>query len=195
MINDSSGKANAVAVTIPQFPVLNTETNWLKTNVKRLCSGCSIDELDVTVPDVAGGAVPQKLIAYLQTHPNVNYVFFTFNDLTRGVPSALRTVGLQDKVKLVGAAGDASIMRQIGSTEAAWTIAPNVYSAWVMFDAMARLSEGQHLGSGYDRSVYTSPTWVVDSPTSAKLLAPTGYDWYGPAGFPARFKALWRVGS
>jgi ribose transport system substrate-binding protein len=194
MIDDSHAKAHVVAVTIPQFPVLNTETGWLKANLKRICATCSVDELDVTVQDVGGGAVPQKLTAYLQTHPDVNYVFFTFNDLTRGVPAALRTVGLQDKVKLVGAAGDASIMKQIGTTQAAWTIAPNVYSAWVMFDAMARLSVGERLDDNYDRSVYTSPTWVVDSATAAKLLAPTGYDWYGPQSFPAKFKALWKVG-
>jgi ribose transport system substrate-binding protein len=195
MVNDSQGKAHVVAVTIPQFPVLNTETDWLKANVAKMCSGCSLDELDVTVQDVGGGAVPQKLIAYLQTHPDVNYVYFTFNDLTRGVPAALRTVGLSNKVKLVGAAGDASIMKQIGTTEAAWTIAPNVYSAWVMFDAMARLSVGERLSDGYAGEVYTSPTWVVASADSAKLLAPTSYDWYGPAGFQTKFKALWRVGS
>jgi ribose transport system substrate-binding protein len=195
MKNDSHGKAHIVVVTIPQFPVLNTETDWLKANLKGICSECSLDELDVTVQDVGGGAVPQRLTAYLQTHPDVSYVYFTFNDLTRGVPTALRTVGLQSRVKLVGAAGDASIMKQIGTTEAAWTIAPNVYSAWVMFDAMARLAVGEHLSDAYDRSVYTSPTWVVDNAAAAKLLAPTGYDWYGPQGFPAKFKALWKVGS
>jgi ribose transport system substrate-binding protein len=195
VINDSGAKAHVVAVTIPQFPVLNTETDWLKGNLKRLCSGCSLDELDVTVQDVAGGAVAQKLIAYLQSHPDVNYVYFTFNDLTRGVPAALQTVGLAGKVKLVGAAGDASIMKQIGKTEAAWTIAPNVYSAWVMIDAMARLSEGERLAGRYASKVYTSPTWVVASPASAKLLAPTNYDWYGPQGFQSTFKSLWKVGS
>jgi hypothetical protein len=100
---------------------------------------------------------------------------------------------LGKKVKLVGAAGDASIMKDIGSTQAAWTIAPNVYSAWVMFDAMARLSVGERLPDTYASSVYTSPTWVVDNAESAKLLEPTSYDWYGPAGFEQQFKALWRV--
>jgi ribose transport system substrate-binding protein len=195
MINDSGGKAHVVAVTIPQFPVLNTETDWLKRNLRARCSGCSYDQLDVTVQEVGGGAVPQKLVAFLQSHPDVNYVYFTFNDLTRGVPAALRTAGLTDKVKLVGAAGDASIMREIGSTQAAWTIAPNVYSAWVMFDAMARLSVGERLDGDYATSVYASPTWVVDSAASAKRLAPTNYDWYGPEGFEEQFKALWRVGS
>jgi ribose transport system substrate-binding protein len=195
MINDSGGKAHVVAVTIPQFPVLNTETDWLKGNLAAKCSRCSFDELDVSVQEVGGGAVPQKLVAYLQSHPDVNYAYFTFNDLTRGVPAVLRTAGLDKKVKLVGAAGDASIMKDIGSTQAAWTIAPNAYSSWVMFDAMARLSVGERLPDQYASSVYTSPTWVVDNAASAKQLEPTGYDWYGPAAFERQFKALWRVGA
>ncbi len=195
MMNDSGGKANVVAVTIPQFPVLNTETDWFEDNLQAKCADCSFDQLDVSVQEVGGGQVPQKLIAYLQSHPDVDYVYFTFNDLVRGVPAALKTVGLDDKVKLVGAAGDASIMKEIGSTQDAWTIAPNVYSAWVMFDAMARLSVGQDLPAEYASKVYTSPTWVVDSAESAKLLAPTNYDWYGPEGFEQQFKALWQVGA
>jgi hypothetical protein len=64
-----------------------------------------------------------------------------------------------------------------------------------MFDAMARLSVGQDLPAEYASKVYTSPTWVVDSAESAKLLAPTNYDWYGPEGFEQQFKALWQVGA
>jgi hypothetical protein len=122
-------------------------------------------------------------------------VFFTFNDLSRGVPPVLNTAGLTDKVKLIGAAGDASIMKQIGDHQTAWTIAPNVYSAWVMVDAMARLSIGDKLSPAYQNAVYTSPTWVVDSAASAKLLSDTGYDWYGPASFVEKFKKLWKVGG
>jgi ribose transport system substrate-binding protein len=193
-INDSGGKAKLLGVTIPQYPVLNTETDWLKAHLTSMCSGCSYSQLDVSVQDVVSGAVPQKLVAYLQSHPQINYVFFTFNDLTRGVPTALRTAGLTSKVKLIGAAGDASIMKQIGGPQKAWTIAPNVYSAWVMVDAMARLSVGEQLSPAYQNAIYTSPTWVVDRPNSAKLLAPTGYDWYGPQSFEDKFKKLWGVG-
>jgi ABC-type sugar transport system substrate-binding protein len=195
MINDSGGKGHMVALTIPQFPVLNTETDWLKANLKRLCSGCASDQLDLTIDDVAGGQVASKLIAFLQSHPGVNYVYFTFNDLSRGVPAALKAAGFGDKVKLVGAAGDAAIMKTIGSGQDAWTIAPNVYSAWVMVDAMARLATGERLSQDYANKVYASPTWVVDSAGSAKRLAPTKYDWYGPEGFQEKFKALWNVGA
>jgi ABC-type sugar transport system substrate-binding protein len=122
-------------------------------------------------------------------------VYFTFNDLSRGVPQALKAAGFGGKVKLVGAAGDAAIMKTIGSEQHAWTIAPNVYSAWVMVDAMARLATGDRLSPEYTSKVYESPTWVVDSAGSAKRMAPTGYDWPGPAGFQDQFKALWKVGA
>jgi len=192
-INDSGGKAKILGVTIPQYPVLNTETDWLKSKLTAMCSGCSYGQLDVGVQDLVGGTVPQKVVAYLQSHPDVRYVYFTFNDLTRGMPAALKTAGLTSKVKLIGAAGDASIMKQIGQQQTAWTIAPNVYSAWVMVDAMARLSVDDKLSSAYQNAIYTSPTWVVDSASSAKQLSNTGFDWYGPASFADKFKKLWQV--
>jgi ABC-type sugar transport system substrate-binding protein len=194
-INDSGGKAKVLAVTIPQYPVLNTETDWLKSKLKGMCPGCAYGQLDVGVQDLVGGSVPQKVVAYLQSHPDVKYVYFTFNDLTRGMPAALKTAGLTSKVKLIGAAGDASIMKQIGTEQSAWTIAPNVYSAWVMVDAMARLSVDDKLSPAYQDAIYTSPTWVFDSPSSAKLLSNTGFDWYGPASFEDKFKKLWQVGE
>jgi ribose transport system substrate-binding protein len=194
-INDSGGKAKILGVTIPQYPVLNTETDWLKSKLNSMCAGCSYSQLDVGVQDLVGGSVPQKVIAYLQSHPDVKYVYFTFNDLTRGIPAALKTAGLRSKVKLIGAAGDASIMKQIGDQQTAWTIAPNVYSSWVMVDAMARLSIGDKLSPKYQNAIYTSPTWVVDSPSSANLLKKTGFDWYGPQSFADKFKKLWQVGG
>jgi ribose transport system substrate-binding protein len=193
MINDSGGKANMVAVTIPQYPILNTETDWLKSNLKSLCAGCSYDQLNVSVDDLTTGAVPQKVAGYVQAHPNVNYVYFTFNNLEQGVPPALRTIGATNKVKLVGAAGDASIMKVIGTTNSAWTIAPNVYSAWVMVDAMARLAVGDPITTAYENSIYNSPTWVVDSQQAAQILAPNNYDWFGPGNFQTEFMKLWHV--
>lgn len=196
IINDSGSKANVVAVTIPQFPVLTTETNWFETNFKSLCPGCTYDQLAVSVNDVASGAVPQKIVGYLQAHPNVDYVFLTFDDLELGLPQALRTAGLSSKVKITGAAGDKSIMQTIGSTNAAWTIAPDVYDGWVMLDAMARLSEGDALSHSYLQEVFPYPDWVASSVVSvSKYLGATDYDWYGPAGYQSQFEKLWKIGA
>jgi ribose transport system substrate-binding protein len=193
--NDSGGKASIAAVTIPQFPVLNGETDWFKNEFKQICPDCKYDQLDVTVDDVGAGAVPQKLTGYLQSHPDVNYVFFTFSDLGKGMGAVLKRSGLRDKVKLTGCCGDSGNAQEIvkGDTDA-WTIAPNEYSAYASYDAMARDSIGMDYKANQDK-VFGSPSWVVDSADSAnKYLKPTNFDWHGPEGFQDQFQRLWQVG-
>jgi ribose transport system substrate-binding protein len=196
IINDSKGKANVVAVTIPQFPVLNGQTDWFKNEWTKLCSDCEFDQLDVTVEEVGAGGIPQKLVGYLQAHPDVNYVFFTFNDLGKGVAKVLEASGLRDKVKLTGCCGDAAIAKEIAAGQQdAWTIAPNEYSAMAAYDGMARHSIGED-PAAFSEEVFPSPSWVVDSKESVdKYLKPTNFDWLGPEGFQEQFKELWQAGA
>jgi ABC-type sugar transport system substrate-binding protein len=195
-INDSGGKAKVVAVSIPQFSALGTITDWFKKNFKPMCSGCSFDELDVTVDDVGAGAVGQKIVGYLQSHPDVNYVLFTFADLSTGVAQTIKAAGLGDKVKLIGAVENASVVKGVQTgTYKAWTLSPNEYMGMVMVDAAARLSVGQKLSQQYENSVYYNPTWVLDAPQAAGQLGATNDTWPGPANFVGQFKKLWHVGS
>jgi ribose transport system substrate-binding protein len=195
IIKDSGSKANMVAVTIPQFPVLNGETDFLKSELPKLCPDCSYDQLDVTIDEVGAGSVPQKLTGYLQAHPDVDYVFFTFSDLGKGVGPVLQKSGL-DKVKLTGCCGDSGNAKEVASGDSnAWTIAPNEYSGYAMVDGMARLSVGMPITAELAKAVMPSPSWVVDSPASVDLLKPTGGDWPGPENYGAQFQKLWGVGA
>jgi hypothetical protein len=74
---------------------------------------------------------------------------------------------------------------------AAWVAQPNSYQAWLMVDAMARLSQGLPLNE--ERKAAKQPTWVIDSAEKAGPLTALG-GWDGPAGFESKFKQLWRVG-
>ena len=172
-----------------------TITDWFKHNLTSVCSGCKFAELDVTVDDIGAGQVGSKVVAYLQSHPDVNYVLFTFADLATGVPQAIQSSGLGAKVKLVGAVENAAIVKGVPSTYNAWTLSPNEYMGMVMVDAAARLSDGQTLSQQYLDEVYHNPTWVLDSAAEAKALAPTNNTWPGPMGYVDQFKRLWKVGS
>jgi ribose transport system substrate-binding protein len=196
MINDSRGTANVLGVSIPQFPVLNTETDWFKHDFKQLCSDCSYADLQISVDDIATGAVASKLVAYLQGHPKVNYVFFTFADPVVGVPQALQSAGMSDKVKIVGVAGNAGIYKDISAgKQAAWTTAGVEWDAWVHVDGMARLAEGQRLSRHYLDAVYRRPKWVVtNTPQAKQAIDGAGGEWNGPANFQESFKKLWKVG-
>ncbi len=128
-IKDSGGEANIVTVTIPAFPALGTTVAGINDTVDEFCPGCSTGELELTVDDLAGGQVVPKLVAYLQSNPETNYVLFNFADLEIGVPEALEAAGL-DKVKLIGNGGGPQQFQALvegDSLDAAWVAYPAVY--------------------------------------------------------------------
>ncbi len=193
LIRKSGGDAHIVYVLIPDYPILQAGVPPLKQTVAKYCPKCTVDALPVTVNDVASGAVPGKLVAYLQTHPQVNYVDFSFADLLTGAEPALKAAGLTPRVKLVGqalGAGPQVIKAIENGTVSAWVAQPNSYQAWLMVDAMARLSE--NLSLSQERQAAQEPTWVVDSTAAAAPLANLG-GWDGPAQYENAFKRLWRL--
>jgi ABC-type sugar transport system substrate-binding protein len=192
-IKDSGGAANIVSVTVPSYPSLKTTTDGVAQTVQQYCPACTADVLDVTVDELAGGRIPAKLVAYLQSHPNVNYVLFTFADLQIGVPQTLKAAGM-DTIKLIGTgAGPAQFEGIInGGMDAAWGTFPAQYEGWLMVDAAIRLVDGGGVPPGYQSELDALPTYIVDTPAAAQELAPT-FDFTGPAGYEEQFTQLWSI--
>jgi ABC-type sugar transport system substrate-binding protein len=194
-IHDSGGKAHMVSLTIPSFPSLKATVDGTAAAAKQHCPSCTTDVLNLTVDDLGGGQVASKLVAYLQSHPKVNYVLFTFADLANGVPEALKAAGLADKVTLAGnGGGQAQFKAVAGGAHEAWIAYPAVLEGWQMTDAAIRLVDGGKLPTGYQEQLNHLPTYVVDSAASAKALAPS-YDWAGPTNYAEQFKKLWKLAN
>ena len=193
MINDSGGEAHVLGVTIPIYPVLTSETDWFKGEFTKLCPKCTYEELDITTENLGAGKVPQEVVAYLQAHPGIEYVYNTFGG-TPGMPAALNPAGFSD-VKLTGGPGEEATIQEIAKGEqTAWTTNGNEYDAWVMFDAMARLANGEKISPEYENTIYVDPTWVIASPASAESLKKYNWSWPGPGNFQQQFQELWKVG-
>lgn len=193
--NDSGGEANILGVSISQYPSLNSETEYLAgPELASVCPQCTFEELDVTPEEIGAGTVPQKVAGYLQAHPDINYLYFTFNDLAIGVPQVLESSGLSENVTITGGAATASVIKEIPDPMAAWTTEPVQYSGWVMADAMARMATGEELTQEYRELIATNPSWLLETKEAADSLKSTGYEWPGPEGFQEQFKQLWGVG-
>ena len=192
---DSGGKANVVAVSIPQFTALVTITDWFKHNFTRSARAASSTSSTSRSTTSARDASASKVVAYLQSHPDINYVLFTFADLAAGSAQAIRAAGLSSKVKLIGAVENASIVKGVPATYKAWTLSPNEYMGMVMVDAAARLSVGEPLTGQYQTEIYHNPTWILDSAPEAKALSATSNTWPGPTGYVQQFEHLWKVGG
>jgi ribose transport system substrate-binding protein len=193
-IRDSGGEAHMVTVTIGDYPSLATTVNGINKTAKKYCPQCSTDVLNVTIDDLGQGQVASKLVAYLQSHPKVNYVLFTFADLQVGVPAALTSAGFAKKVTAVGnGAAEAQFQALANGAHEAWLAYPAVLEGWMLLDAAARLVSDGKLPDGYQKQLDHLPTYVVDTAAAAKALAPS-YDWDGPTNYQEQFKRLWKVG-
>jgi ribose transport system substrate-binding protein len=192
VVHDSAGKANVVTLTIGEYPILTAEIEGLERIFDK-CPECSLSTISVTAEEVGEGKVPNKLVAFLQTHPETDYVEYTFSDLSTGVLAALKGAALDQSVTQVGVNATTTVMHEIAKGEqAAWTMQPQRYGDWLTLDVASRISQGMPLEQ-YEKEGLL-PTWVVDTPEAAeKLLDESEGLWNGPEGFEEKFKELWGV--
>jgi ABC-type sugar transport system substrate-binding protein len=192
IVQDSGGKANVVTLTIGEYPILTAEIEGIE-RIFAKCSECQLKEISVTAEEVGEGKVPSKLVAFLQTNPDTEYVEYTFSDLATGSQAALKGAGLNEKVTQVGVNATAPIIKEIEKGEqAAWTMQPSRYGDWLTLDVASRLALGMPL-EPYEKEGLL-PTWVVDNPEAAKnLLSESEGLWNGPEGFQEKFEELWGV--
>jgi ribose transport system substrate-binding protein len=195
MIANSDGHANAVYVDIPLYPSLVSQGLGAAAEFKKLCPSCGFATLPVSVTQLGSGQVPSAIVSYLQSHPSVNYLYLSFQDLDAGVYPALKTAGLTSKVKIVGTEAEATQLHEIVSgEETMWSILPEPYVMWVVVDWMARLSEGV-LTPAALAATDEGVSFVVDTPSAATAqLSANGGNWPGPTNYQVQFKKLWHVG-
>ena len=182
-------------MTIPAFPSLQTTVDGMNDTMKQYCPGCSTGELDLTVDDLAGGQVASKLVAYLQSNPDTNYVLFNFGDLEIGVPEALKAAGFEDKVKLIGNGAVPSSSRP--SSTAGWTPpgSPTRLStrAGRWSTRRSEWSTAAPCPTATRRRRRLCRRTSSTPPRPRRPLAPS-FDYEGPAGYQDQFKKLWLVG-
>lgn len=192
VIEDSGGDANVVAVTIRDFPILVAEEDALVAAFEDRCPDCSVEGLPVTVDDLGAGEVPQQVASYIQSNPDVDYVWFTFSDLSIGVSEALEGSGVLEDRNLVGVLFEPPQLEEIAAeTNRAWVAVPDPYAMWTMVDQMARHATGVW-DVELEHEAAVMPAWVVDDPAVAEDLIDQG-GWLGPDGYEDHFKELWGV--
>jgi ABC-type sugar transport system substrate-binding protein len=183
VVSDSGGKADAVYVNISAFQILAEVGATFEEGMKKYCSSCGVDNLDIPLTSL-GKDAPDRIVSYLRSHPDVNYVALSVTDaLASGLPAALKAAGLADKVTIVGQGGGPQNFADLeaGSIEA--LMPTDLYSYdYLMLDALARHWAGVPVLESGPRF------WLVKKDTAPEDTS---------AAFPmvedyeAQFKALW----
>ena len=104
-----------------------------------------------------GKDAPDRIVSYLRSHPQVNYVVLSVsNALGAGLPAALRAAGLADKVKLVGQSGDTQTFQDLQADNIKSVVPFDYYAVdYLMLDALARHFAGAPVQQA------NPPLWIV----------------------------------
>jgi ribose transport system substrate-binding protein len=184
IVADSHGQANTLFVNISAFQILQALAKQLGSSYKQFCPTCQYASLDIPLAAL-GKDAPNRIVSYLRSHPQVNYVVLSVsNALGAGLPAALRAAGLADKVKIVGQGADTQTFQDVQADNIKSVVPFDYYAVdYMMLDALAR-----HFAGAPAREP-NPPLWIVtpdNLPASAtKGLFPV------VASYRDEFKKVW----
>ena len=160
IVADSGGKANTLFVNISAFQILQSLSKQFGSSYKQFCPGCGYASLDIPITSL-GKDAPNRIVSYLRSHPQVNYVMLSVsNALGAGLPAALRAAGLADKVKIVGQSADTQTFQDLQANNIKSVVPFDYYGVdYLMLDALARHFAGVPVQDA------NPPLWIVTPDT------------------------------
>jgi len=197
----TEGKANALFLNIPQFPVLGIEAEGFKAEMAAVCPDCKVTSLDFTVDQLIAGEHISAALSEFQKDPSINFLVTGFGDMLLGMPDALK--GIDVTVPAISQAGTPANYQLIadGSLQVADVGLPTGLLGWRAIDAGLRAIAGQSPGEFASRPLTTVdghpdiniagvPLAILEKgdvadPTSA---------WPAIEGYQDLFTALWILG-
>jgi ribose transport system substrate-binding protein len=185
MINDSGGKANIMLLDYQEVPITAAEKPAVEETIEE-CSECQFFDLPVTGEELAAGSVPAKVVAFLQSHPEVNYVQPAFGNILLGLPQALKSAGLSEQVTLGGSGSmeEAEYKYLANEEVGAYMVAGQSEYSLMRLDAIARILTLQKLPQGVYKK---APQNFLCTPETAKECL----GWEGPENQMQEFEELW----
>ena len=156
IVSDSGGDANTLYVNISAFQILKTLGDQFESSYKEYCPGCEYGSIDIPVTSL-GRDAPDRIVSYLRSHPQVNYVMLSVsNALGAGLPAALRAAGLAEKVKIIGQSADSQTFQDLQAGNIKAVVPFDYYTVdYLMLDALARHFAGVPVEDQFP------PLWMV----------------------------------
>jgi len=186
IVSDSEGEANTLYVNISAFQILKALGDQFESSYKRYCPDCGYGSIDIPATSL-GKDAPDRIVSYLRSHPQVNYVVLSVsNALGAGLPAALRAAGLADKVKIIGQSADTQTFQDLQAGNIKAVVPYDYYTVdYLMLDALARHFAGVPLED------QAPPLWIVTAdnmPAGAtEGLVPVVED------YQDQFKKVWGI--
>ncbi|MET3859407.1 ribose transport system substrate-binding protein [Dietzia sp. 2505] len=190
IIEDSGADASIGVVNVPEFPTLSNAVPGVEETLVEFCDTCTSQPIDISLDVLSSGGTTNAIISFLQSNPDVNYLYLAFGNFEPGLGQALLSAGLDD-VKVVGVQPQqAQIQSLINGETDAWIATPQENAMWTLADQMARYATGDW-NKEQERTAAVPPIYIVDTTEEAEAIVDLQDGWPGPDGFKDQYKTLW----
>lgn len=166
---DSGGAAKVGYFHEEAIFILTDPQRVFEEEVARLCPDCELDDQLMALADI-GTKLPSQVVSYVQSNPDVEYLFFPFGGSTLGIAPALEAAGLLDQVKIMTfAASLANVEAIAAGDEAMSTTQDTIDSGFFAIDAFARY----FVGDPPCCEIPDLPLQVIDATTIGTTFDPS----------------------
>lgn len=170
----------------PEFPSTVAMDNNFKNTLLKYCKDCKIGgTMNIAYADI-NTTVPGAVVAFLEAHPDIHYMFVPFDEAVTPAVAAIRAAGLQKRVKFITQGGEEPNMSDLASgsdLQMMDAAVPYEWGGWGTVDDFRRIL------------AHTKP---VDQNLPFRLFfagekdVPTGF-YTGDYDYQAKYKSLWGV--
>lgn len=187
-IKDSGGKANAVVFYPPEYTTFKGLAEGFQQEMKDQCPGCSIEVQTAPASEI-GSQLPSRVVSYLQSHPDTDWVAMAFGSMLIGVPQAMRAAGVGEDVKTISQAGGQVNFQYLKDGLQTVDLSNDIrQEAWLAVDIASRLSTGQEVDP-QTPGARTAQQFLTQEDITFDPAG--GFSSY--PGFEDYFKKLWGV--
>jgi len=185
-IADSKGKGTALIQTVSDFPSNKIMSDTFVKTVKEDCPDCKVRQVSNSLADAGAGKIVPALVSELRSKPDYGYLVATYAPFLSGLPAALKSAGIADRVKVGGGYPDPVTMQAIkdGQFAVAPASSPHI-AAYLMVDAAVRDETGTPQPKGGQQLDIQMLAKDVDFKVEASHDVPVDY--------AEQFQKLWGV--
>ncbi|MFF9325154.1 sugar ABC transporter substrate-binding protein [Streptomyces sp. NPDC014776] len=183
---DSKGKANIVVYSDKEFPSVLALQKGLLDELKK-CKDCTVQPLRYFTGNQVAQVLPQSVVSYLRSNPDVDYVFIPYDPAAAAVMPAIAQAGLGDKVRLISVLGSQENLNFVRNShvQVADAAYDNLYMGYAMLDQTSRLLTKKPLAEPHGENL---PYVVLDKGNAPK----SGSDWHASFDYSATYDGLWK---
>jgi ribose transport system substrate-binding protein len=181
--------AKKIAVyDVPELSFTRLVTQGYQTELKKVCSDCSVRVTHVPVATL-GTTAPTRVVSDLQANSGTDLAVFSIDEIESGLPAALQSAGI--KVKTLGNSPSPTQLEYVKEGKETAVLAVDLpVLGWTLLDQAARQMAGQALTG--DEAKGISPVQFLTQP-DIKFDPSKG--WTGYPDFGQRFAKLWAGGA